>query len=133
LFDDVADPICPARHRKPAGLVEWQSATAVHQLVDGGALGQRAISGLRDAEDVRMRGVQPVGRGLVDAGGEAAGGGARIDGILATPVEPLGLSGRADGRSEFACPLSALSRTTQHRPVERGTSDGRPALRDGVV
>jgi len=34
----------------------------------GSALGQQAIGGgLRDAQDVRMRGVQPAGRGLVEA------------------------------------------------------------------
>jgi hypothetical protein len=38
-----------------------------------GALGQQTIGGgLRDAEDVRMRGVQPVGPALADAGEETA-------------------------------------------------------------
>src|SRR6266540_1643541 len=32
--DDVVYPICPARHREPAGLVEQQSTAAVHQLVE---------------------------------------------------------------------------------------------------
>jgi hypothetical protein len=41
----------------------------------GGVLGQQAIGdGLRDPEDVGMRGVQPVGRGLRDAGEEPADG-----------------------------------------------------------
>jgi hypothetical protein len=35
----VVDPICPARHREPAGLVEQQSAAAVHSLVDASRFG----------------------------------------------------------------------------------------------
>jgi hypothetical protein len=36
--DDVVEPVRPARHRKPAGLVEQQSASAVHQLVKAAPL-----------------------------------------------------------------------------------------------
>src|SRR5689334_19792745 len=31
---DVVDPVCPARNRQPAGLVEQQPAAAVHQRVE---------------------------------------------------------------------------------------------------
>ncbi|WRL49139.1 hypothetical protein U3649_09840 [Luteimonas sp. R10] len=49
------------------------AATADFCAEFGGALGQQAIGeGLRDAEDVGMRGVQPPGRGLVDGGEETA-------------------------------------------------------------
>ena len=51
----------------------------------GGVLGQQALGdGLRDAEDVGMRGVQPVRRRLGDAGEEAAD---RV--LLAEREEPL--------------------------------------------
>ena len=80
----------------------------------GSALGQQAIGGgLRDAEDVRVRGVQPVGRGLVDAGEEAAD---RV--LLAEREEPLQQtalvhhldaahvqSERADGPGRLRVPL----------------------------
>src|SRR5262245_31059231 len=39
--DDVVDPICPAGHRKPAGLVEQEPAAAVHQLVQAPSLQPR--------------------------------------------------------------------------------------------
>ena len=51
----------------------------------GGVLGQQAVGdGLRDAEDVRVRGVQPLRRRLADAGEEAA---ERV--LLAEREEPL--------------------------------------------
>src|SRR5215203_5040175 len=51
----------------------------------GGVLGQQAVGGrLRYAEDVRMRGVQPVRRRLIDAGEEAP---ERV--LLAEREEPL--------------------------------------------
>lgn len=51
----------------------------------GGVLGQQAVGGgLRDAEDVRMRGVQPARRRLGDAGEETAD---RV--LLAEREEPL--------------------------------------------
>ena len=60
--DDVVDPVGPALHREPAGLVQQQSAAAVHQLVEAAP---------RQAEVAHPPAEQlwPVAEVVADAGG----------------------------------------------------------------